>query len=93
MTIPVISIKRHAGNIHEWALLIGDDAIALDAGESSIADCIKSAIGPLPLNILRVQIRYCGIYTGTFNVEELAERPDLAADQVGEVYAAAMQKL
>lgn len=88
MSIPCIGIKRHDAGVYEWALLFADEKLDSDVGDTSITDCLKGAVASLPLNSLRVEIRYRGVHMGTFKVEDLAERPDLIADQITEAYAA-----
>lgn len=86
--LPRISINRLDSGVYEWILSIEDDRLEGDIGESSIAECLISALSPLPLDWHHVEIKYRSVHMGTFNVVEVSERPDLVADRISEAYAA-----
>lgn len=88
MSLPCICIGRYDASIYEWALILADEKVDGDVGDTSITDCLKAAISPLSPNIRHVEIKYRGVHMGTFSVEELSERPDLVADRIIGSYAA-----
>lgn len=88
MALPCIGIKRHDAGVYEWGLFFEEDKLDGEVGETSITDCLKAAIAPVPLDMRHVEIRYRGVHMGTFSVEELSERPDLVAERISEGYAA-----
>lgn len=88
MIVPRICIQRHDAGVYKWALLIDDESLYGEVGETSIEACLKSALFVFPLDVRQVDIEYRGMSVGTVSVEELAERPDLVAERIAEGYAA-----
>lgn len=87
VAIPCIVISRHDPGVYEWGVYWADEKLDGEVGDTSITECLQSAIAPLPLDVRHVEIRYRGVHMGTYRVEELAERPDLVADHISEAYA------
>jgi hypothetical protein len=87
MTAPCIEIRQLDSCLYEWAVVVGSETICGDVGESSILDCLKTAIGPMPADVFLVEIAYRGIHMGSFTAKEVHEAPGATASYISRRYA------
>lgn len=86
MTSPRIVILRHQPNVYEWAVMYDQEKMGGDLGETSIADCLVSALGCVPDGESLVEISYRGVHMGTFDTRRVDDSPGEVAAIISETY-------
>lgn len=86
MTHPCIVITYHTPSFYEWALTFDQEEADGDTGETSIKDCLLSALGSLPTEGGPVEIRYRGIHMGTYSPHEVEKLSDEIAAAIADRY-------
>jgi hypothetical protein len=88
VTCPCIDISRHLPKVYEWAVAYDIEKMDGDLGETSIADCLVSALAGLPDEENLVEIRYRGVHMGTYHKRRVDDSPGEIAAIIAETYGA-----
>ncbi|WP_211467618.1 hypothetical protein [Collimonas silvisoli] len=87
MSTPHIVIQRHDVGLYEWLVLYGQDKIDGEAGDTSITECLVSALGVIPEDEKLAEITYRGIHMGTFHILQIQEYAEGVSERIVDFYA------
>lgn len=87
MTPPRITITRHKPGVYEWAVIFDQAKLAGEIGDTSISECLASALAALPDDEETVEVSYRGVGMGTFAAHVVSELPEFVAEQITARYA------
>lgn len=88
MILPCIVIQRHDIGLYEWSIVYDNEKVDGEAGDSSITECLISAVGCLPDQEHLAEVKYRGIHMGSYSKVELVELTEAVADRIVESYVA-----
>lgn len=82
MTTPCIDIIRHQPGFYEWSVMVDQEQVDNEVGDTSITECLLSGAGALPNDIRLVEVRYRGVHMGTFEASELKHSTGAVAARI-----------
>ena len=87
-TTPRIIITRHWPGFYEWTVIVDQEQFDNEVGDTSIADCLSSAVYALPEDLRLVEVCYRGLHMGTFEVLELEHCAEDVAARIAATHGA-----
>lgn len=82
-----ILITRHKPGVYEWAVMLDNEQLESDIGDTSISECLASAGSALPDDQESVEISYRGVSMGSFASFAVQEVPEHVAEQITARYS------